>query len=102
MERLTYMFDFERWYMSRDGHECDFLVLVLLPNGTVIEYPGSTPDDRVRVTSNHPEAVDLATLSEQHGRLEYGAVAEMLKYQHPTVFDDLNRWTPFKAPAHAS
>lgn len=106
MGRQTYLFSFTDWFAVPDGHgcidwDCDFLALILLPDGTVCTRPFNSQFHHERVASEFPDAVRLGELSRHRDKFEDGPTSRLLRDRHPDLYADLNRWTPFKEAARA-
>ncbi len=102
MTRPLYWFRFDDWYAVPDGHGCidwdaDALCLILHPDGKVETRHFCSQNDQERVFAEFPNAVFMGALSRHRDKLEQSAEqAAALQKDHPDVYADLARWTPFK------
>jgi len=101
MGRPTYRFSFTDWFAVPDGMgcidwDCDFLALILLPDGTVCTRHCNSQNGQDRVAAEFPDAIRLGELSRHRDKLEGDPTTNLLREKHPDLYVDLNRWTPFK------
>lgn len=100
MTRPVMIFDFIDWYRVPNGGgsswDCDFLALVLLPDGKVETRVFNSQSEIEKVEEEFPEAIHMGELNRSKDRFEINKTTRCLKADHPEAYAALSRWTPFK------